>query len=170
MNRAGLWSGVIRAFALLTPDAPESWVDAIRAELYAIPPREQRRYTISSLRGLITIGVTTCARRWTSHSRALAFAALVGLGIAAINMTSQTRLPLLVGLILGSAAMGITAPGVSRLSGFILGLSFPVLAALLGDRAQYPTDLSHAWIPLLPSIALTSIFGWLRKRKSPLRP
>lgn len=167
MNRAEFWSNLIRLSARLVPDAPESWVQAIRAELYVMPSSEQSRYAISSLRGLLTIGVTTCARRWGGHASVLAFAALAGLGVAAIDMASQTRLPLLLGLILGSATTGLTAPRVSRVSGFILGMSFPAFAALMGARAQYPTDLNHAWIPLLPAIALSSMFGWLRIRYHP---
>ncbi len=165
MKRAGFWSSVIRAAAILTPDAPERWVEAIRAELYAIPAGgEQRRFALSSIRGLVTIGVTGCVRRWFGHGRALAFAVVLGFAVAAMDQTSQTRFPMVVGLILGAATIGISAPGVSRISGLLLGLSFPVLAAALGARAEYPTDLSHAWIPLLPSIALTSVFGWFRER------
>src|SRR5262249_25372792 len=37
VNRVSFWSDVIRAFARSLPDAPNSWVEAIRAELYAVP-------------------------------------------------------------------------------------------------------------------------------------
>ena len=168
MNRVEVWSNVIRFSARLIPDAPESWVQAIQAELYVVPAAERRRYAISSLRGLLMIGFAANLRRWAGHARALGLAVALGLVIAAIDQTSQTRFPLLVGLILGSATMGITAPGVARISGLILGLGFPALAALLGVRAQYPTDLAHSWIPLLPAIALTSVFGRLRQRVRPL--
>lgn len=164
MNQVEVWSTVIRVCARLFPDAPESWVRAIRAELYAIPANEQRRYALSSMRGLVTIGASGCFRRWGGHLRVLALAAVVGLTIAAIDQTSQTRFPLLVGLIVGSATMGFVAPAVARFSGLLLGLSFPALAAFLGASAEYPTDISHAWIPLLPAIMLTSVFAWLRNR------
>lgn len=165
MNSASVWSRAVRLFAFLTPDAEDVWIDAIRAEVHAIPSaREQARFAISSMRGLLTISVGVCLRRWASHARALAIAVATGMGIATLDVLSETRWPLRVGLVLSCMAMGIGAPSVSRVSGLLLGLGLPTLTAVSGYRGPYKMDVGDVWIPVLPAIVLASAFGWIMEK------
>lgn len=166
MSSASLWSAAIRVFGAVVPRESRAWIDAIRAELYAIPSaREQGRYALSSIRGLVTISICAHLRRWTGHSRALATAVAMGTVVATFDVLSDSRWFLRVGLFLSCLAMGAGAPAVSRVSGLILGLSLPVLTILSGQHGPYATDTGDVWIPLLPAIVLTSAFGWLRENR-----
>jgi hypothetical protein len=158
-----LWSSAIRVFGMLVSKDAERWIDAVIGELYAIPsPHEQRQFALSSMRGLVTIAIDGCLRRGVSHARALSIAVAMGMVVATLDVLSHDRLSLRVSLLLSCVAMGVGAPGVSRVSGLILGLSLPAFTAISGYRGPYTTDVGDVWMPLLPAIVVTSLFGWLR--------
>jgi hypothetical protein len=161
---ASLWSSAIRVFGVVVPREADGWIDAIRAELHSIPSaREQRRFALSSMRGLLTIAFGVSLRRWARHARGLAIAVVMGMVVASFDVLSDTRWYLRVGLLLSCVVMGLGAPGISGVSGLILGLSLPLLTAISGNRGPYETDVGDVWIPLLPAVVLTSTFGWLRE-------
>lgn len=162
---ASLWSRAIRVFAIVVPGEAEIWIDGISAELHAIPSaREQRQFALSSMRGLLTIAIGVSLRRWARHAPVLAIALVAGMIVATVDVLSDTRWSLRVGLFLSCVAMGVGAPGVARISGLILGLSLPAITAITGHHGPYETDVGDVWIPLLPALVLTSTFGWLRER------
>ena len=146
------------------PRDTDAWVDAMVGELHAIPsPNDQRRFALSGMRGLLSITISASLRRWARHAPALAMAVVMGIGVAIVDVLSDTRWPLRVGLFLSCVAMGLAAPAVSRVAGLILGLSLPALTALSGYRGPYETDVGDVWIPLLPALVVTSTLGRLRE-------
>lgn len=157
---------MIRTAGLLLPDADAPWVESISAELCTIAStRERASFALSSIRGVLMIAAERQAQRWFADAPTLAVAVALGVFTASIDVLSESRWPLRLGLLSSCAVVGFAAPRVARTCGVLIGVGLPILTSLSGFRGPYEIDRADVWWPILPAIIVASAFGWLRSRR-----
>jgi hypothetical protein len=156
---------LVCATRILLAERERVWADALLSELGAIEPGGERlRVALSGSRGLLAIGVERQLRTWLAHFPALMLAIALGLLTAAIDVSSDSRWPLRIALLVGCVTIALRSPQVSRIGGFLIGLGVPLLTTITGIRGPYEVDRGDAWWPVIPAFLLTSCIAALRSR------
>lgn len=156
--------GLVRITRLLASEDERVWADAASAELYTIEAKdEQLRVAASAARGLLIIAFERQAREWVRERSALCGAIGLGIVTAAVDLLSDSRWPLQVGLLISCALVGLFARNVARVGGLLVGLGLPLLTTLSGFRGPYEFDRGDAWWPVLPAVLLATFFAAARR-------
>lgn len=150
-----LAQAILANAAALLPARRRAWGEAVLAEVEAVdPPAARIAFVVSGALGLVRIAGADALRGRLADPRAVAAAALLGLGAAVADLGAATRWPLRIALGGGCLLLGVLVPRAAWRWGLLAGAVLPVIAHLVGFAGPYVHDRGDVWFPLVPSILL----------------
>ena len=123
--------------------------DAIFAEVQAQhSPAERLRFAISAACGIYVIAARDALRGRIANSRAVGWAAALGISAATIDLTADSRWPMTVLVGIGCFTLSIVIPRAVWRWPLLTGGILPLMIALTGDAGPYSYDRGDQWMPL----------------------
>lgn len=146
--------------AELLPGESREWGAAMMAEFDALAGLAARvRFAAGGVVGMLRIALREASRGRIADGRTALAALLLGLGLAAIDLSVGDRRPLLAGVALGTLTLAVVSPRATWRWALLIAGMLPLCAWLLGFPAPYAHDRADVWYPLFPAVLIGLIGG-----------
>ncbi|HET9513403.1 MAG TPA: serine hydrolase domain-containing protein, partial [Gemmatimonadales bacterium] len=156
---------VLAAVGRLLPPPWRDWARAMTAELDEIPSGIVRRRFVRGCVGAILLkAIELRIRGWLAQPVWLLLVLAAGVLIALLDRASDSRTPMWLTLLAGSALLGWFRPAAAWRWGVLLAIGIPLLTLADPADGAYARDRADAGYGLLPAVALAAITGFCRRR------